>query len=46
MAMVTPNHCHRLSRSPKKVMPPMSTQMGRVALIGPTMVRGRFLSPK
>ena len=42
----TPIHCQTLSRSPKNRNAPTSTITGRVALIGPTMVSGRFFMPK
>ena len=45
-ATVTPAHCHTFRCSAKIIIAPISTITGRVALIGPTIVNGRFLRPK
>ena len=45
-ASATPIHWNPLSRSPKTASAPTSTNTGRVALTGPTIVRGRCFIPK
>lgn len=45
MANATPNHCKAFSCSPYTSMAPISTNTGRVAFIGPTIVNGRCFIP-
>ena len=40
IARLTPTHCQAFNRSPKTSIAPTSVITGRVALIGPTIVKG------
>ena len=46
MANITPIHCHTFKRSPNTTIAPTNVITGRVALIGPTIVRGRWAMAK